>query len=79
VTSAFVLVNCHFPFDSGIKDEISAMQQVSAVHRTEGRYDLIVKVTAETEEKLMEIISKNINEISGVDSTVSLIIADKII
>lgn len=53
------------------------MRQVSVVHRTEGRYDLIVKATVETEEKLKEIISKNINKISGVNAIVSLTIADR--
>lgn len=74
MTSAFVLVNCHFPFDSKIMDEISKMPNVSVVHRTEGRYDLIVKVSAETEEKLKEVISMNINRIHGVDETISLTI-----
>ena len=75
MTSAFVLVNCHFPFDTKIMDEISMMPHVSAVHRTEGRYDLIVKVTAESEEKLQEVISMNINKIPGVDATISLTVA----
>jgi DNA-binding Lrp family transcriptional regulator len=75
MTSAFVLVNCHFPFDTKIMNEISMMPHVSAVHRTEGRYDLIVKVTAESEEKLQEVISMNINKIPGVDATISLTVA----
>jgi DNA-binding Lrp family transcriptional regulator len=56
-------------------DEISKMPSVIHVYRTEGRYDLIVKVTAETEEKLKEVISMNINKICGVDATISLTIA----
>jgi DNA-binding Lrp family transcriptional regulator len=74
MTSAFVLINCHFPFDGKIMNKISNIPHVLTVHRTEGRYDLIVKVSAETDEKLMEIISKNINKIDGVDATISLTI-----
>ena len=55
-------------------DEISKMPNVSVIHRTEGRYDLIVKVSAETEEKLKEVISMKINKIHGVDATISLTI-----
>ena len=72
--SAFVLVNCHFPFDTRIKDEISSMPFVSSIHRTEGRYDLIIKINAESEDKLKELISKDISIIRGVDGTLSLII-----
>ncbi|MEW6603654.1 MAG: Lrp/AsnC family transcriptional regulator [Thermoproteota archaeon] len=75
MTSAFVLVNCRFPFDSRIMDKISMMPHVSAVHRTEGRYDLILKITAQSEAKLQEVISMHINKIPGVDATISLTVA----
>ena len=72
--SAFVLVNCHFPFDSRIKQEVSRLPFVSMIHRTEGRYDLIVRIDAETEQKLAAI-TKDIGKVLGVDATVSLTIA----
>lgn len=75
--SAFVLVNCHFPFDTGIMDTISKMPLVSTIHRTEGRYDLIIKIDADTEDNLKEAISKNINTIKGVNATISLTIASR--
>lgn len=49
------------------------MQHVLAVHRTEGRYDLIIKVSGESEENLKEIVSLQINKIRGVDATILLI------
>lgn len=49
------------------------MQQVVAVYRTEGRYDLLFKVNAESEEKLKEMISMQINKLSGIDGTILLI------
>jgi DNA-binding Lrp family transcriptional regulator len=72
--SAFVLVNCHFPFDTRIMDEISKMPSVANVYRTSGRYDLIIKINANTEEELKEIISTDINTLQGVDATVTMII-----
>ncbi len=72
MTLAIVLVNCRFPFDSRIMDKISIMPHVSAVHRTEGRYDLILKITAESDAKLQELISMHIEKIPGVDATISL-------
>lgn len=73
--AAFVLVNCHFPFDPSILDEISGMPFVTNVYRTEGRYDLMVKVNAETEARLRNLISSDFNSISGVDATLIIIIA----
>jgi DNA-binding Lrp family transcriptional regulator len=75
MTSALVLVNCHFPFDIKIMNKISMMPFISAIYRTEGRYDLIVKIAAQSEEKLQELISMQINKIPGVDATISLIVA----
>jgi DNA-binding Lrp family transcriptional regulator len=50
------------------------MPFVSSIHRTEGRYDLIIKINAETEDQLRERISKDISTIRGVDGTLSLTI-----
>ncbi len=75
MTSAFVLVNCHFPFDVKIKDDISNIPSVTEVYRTSGRYDLLVKINADGEDNLKEIVSKAIGKIHGIDDTVALIIA----
>jgi DNA-binding Lrp family transcriptional regulator len=74
MASAFVLVNCHFPFDIRIKDEILKMPSMANVYRISGRYDLIVKVNGNTEEEVKEIIS-DINRLRGVDATVTIMIA----
>jgi DNA-binding Lrp family transcriptional regulator len=75
VIAAFVLVNCHFPFDTGIMHEISKMPSVTYVYRTEGRYDLVVKINAETEDELRNMISRDLNSIHGVDATLTMIVA----
>jgi DNA-binding Lrp family transcriptional regulator len=75
MVSAFVLVNCHFPFDTRIMDEISKMPSVANVYRISGRYDLIVKVNANTEDEVKEIVSRDISALQGVDATVTIIIA----
>ena len=75
MVSAFVLVNCHFPFDVRIMDVISRLPYVSNVYRTEGRYELLVKLNSETEDKLKERVSSTINAIHGIDATITLTIA----
>ena len=73
--SAFVLINCHFPFDVRIKNDISNIPSVTEIYRTSGRYDLLVKISADAEDNLKEIVSKDISTIHGIDDTVELIIA----
>ncbi|MDQ4012416.1 MAG: Lrp/AsnC ligand binding domain-containing protein [Thermoproteota archaeon] len=73
--SAFVLINCHFPFDVRIKNDISNIPSVTEIYRTSGRYDLLVKISADAEDNLKEIVSKDIGTIHGIDDTVELIIA----
>jgi DNA-binding Lrp family transcriptional regulator len=74
VIAAFVLVNCHFPFDARIMQEISRMPSVTNVYRTEGRYDLVVKINGETEDLLRNMISRDFNAIDGVDATLTMVI-----
>ena len=57
--AAFVLINCHFPFDVRIMHEITNMPSVTNVYRIEGRYDLMVKLNAETKDMLANMISRD--------------------
>jgi DNA-binding Lrp family transcriptional regulator len=75
MVAAFVLVNCRFPFDTRITDEISNMPSVMNIYRTEGRYDLMVKVNADTKEMITSIVSRDFGAIHGVDATLIMFIA----
>lgn len=76
MVSAFILVNCHFPFDVKIADAVTKLSFVSDTYKTEGRYDLLVVLNADTEDELKERISGDIGTIRGVDATITLTIAD---
>jgi DNA-binding Lrp family transcriptional regulator len=75
MVSAFILINCHYPFDGRIADVLSKLPFVSNIYRTEGRYDLLIKLNADTEDELKERISRDINTIHGIDATITLTIA----
>ncbi|HEX6562049.1 MAG TPA: Lrp/AsnC family transcriptional regulator [Nitrososphaera sp.] len=75
MTSAIVLLNCRFPFDIGIINELNKLSAVNFVYRTSGIYDLIVKVTANTENELHETVGTEIGTIHNVDSTLTMLIA----
>lgn len=75
MTSAIVLVNCRFPFDTSIIGKLRGLSAVTGVYRTSGIYDLIVKVTANTENDLHKTIGTEIGKIHHVDSTLTMVIA----
>ena len=75
MTSAIVLVNCRFPFDATIIDKLNRVSAVTRVYRTAGMYDLIVKVTSNTENDLRKTIGANIGTIHDVNSTLTMVIA----
>ncbi len=58
-----------------IKDHKSNIPYVTEIYRTSGRYDLLVKIHSDAEDKLKEIVSKDIGMIHGVDDTIALIIS----
>jgi DNA-binding Lrp family transcriptional regulator len=63
MVSAFILVNCRYPFDVRIADAISELSFVSNIYKTEVRYDLSIKLNAGSEDELGERISSDINTI----------------
>lgn len=75
MTSAIVLLNCRFPFDTSIVDRLHQLSAVTNVYRTSGMYDLIVKVSADTENELHTIVGDKIGKIHDVDSTLTMVIA----
>lgn len=73
--SAFVLINCRFPLDISILEELKSLPSITNVYRTSGVYDIIVKISDVTEEDLRKAVSGSINSIHDVNGTVTMIIA----
>lgn len=53
--SALVLINCRFPLDRRVVVELIKLAAANMVQRTTGIYDLIVKISADTENNLRRI------------------------
>jgi DNA-binding Lrp family transcriptional regulator len=73
MTLAFVFVNCGLDQSSAVEKAVKDVQGVLEANLTTGIYDLILKVQADDENKLEEVI-KRIKTISGVTSTMTSII-----
>jgi DNA-binding Lrp family transcriptional regulator len=75
--SAYVLLNCELGCEAVVIDEIRTLSHVSEVNRVYGSsYDMIIKVSAETTDKLNLIISSKIRRIEKVKATQTMMIID---
>jgi DNA-binding Lrp family transcriptional regulator len=74
---AYVLLNCDFGVDhKSIVNKLKELPEIVEVNSVSGAYDLLVKVSADTMEKLKETISLRIRTIDNVKSTLSLIVIE---
>jgi DNA-binding Lrp family transcriptional regulator len=65
--TAFVSINCEIGCETAVIDELRLLPQVMEADEIYGSsYEIITKVTAQTESKLTEIIRNNIRRIGNV-------------
>jgi DNA-binding Lrp family transcriptional regulator len=72
-SSAFVLIDCDFPFSENMIEELKKIQRLQN-SRVQSIYDLIAKVNANSEDQLHEIVIRKIREIEGIKNTLTMII-----
>jgi DNA-binding Lrp family transcriptional regulator len=72
-STAYVLINCEYGFQEEIIDQLKELPELVEVYAVCGSYDIIVKVTADTINKLKETISLRIRKTDKITSTLTLI------
>ncbi|MFB0558096.1 MAG: Lrp/AsnC family transcriptional regulator [Candidatus Bathyarchaeia archaeon] len=70
---AFVLINAEMGYEDVVSKELRELEEVKEVYGVYGVYDLVVKVEADTIEKLKDVISKSIRSLEKVRSTLTMI------
>jgi DNA-binding Lrp family transcriptional regulator len=73
---AFVLINSEAGAEKQILNELKRMKEVKEAYVVYGTYDVIVKIEAETMEKLKEIITWKTRRLDNVISTLTMIVMD---
>ena len=73
MTIGYVLINCDLGAEESIVEELKKLDQIKEVFETVGTHDIMAKLESEHLEKLREIISRNVQKIDKVRSTVTLI------
>jgi DNA-binding Lrp family transcriptional regulator len=75
--TAYVLVNCTSGSEENIIREIAELDEVKEVRGTYGVHDILVKVKSDTTESLNRTITRKIRRISGITSTVTLVVIEE--
>ena len=71
---AFVLINTEMASETDVNRELREIEEVKEVYGVYGVYDLVVRVEAETMQKLKDVISSKIRRLENVRSTLTMIV-----
>ena len=70
---AYVLLNVELGSEDEVLNELKKVGEVTEAYRVYGVYDTLVKVCADTTEKLKEVVTFKIRRIPNVKSTLTMI------
>ncbi|MCD6470300.1 Lrp/AsnC ligand binding domain-containing protein [Candidatus Bathyarchaeota archaeon] len=74
---AFVLINAEIGSESEVLNELKKIEGVEEAYSVYGVYDIIVKVRADSMEKLKDIVAWRIRKLNKVRSTLTMIVVEK--
>ena len=74
--TAYVLINCELGSEDEIINELKSLPGVIEVDGSYGVYDIIVKISADTMDKLKETITWHIRRLEKIKSTLTLIVIE---
>ena len=73
---AYVLINVELEREREVLDAVRKIESVKEAHAVYGVYDIVVKVEAETMDKLKETVNRNVRRLNKIRSTLTMIIMD---
>ena len=74
--NAFVLFNTELGREENIIRDLKNFEEVKEVFRVYGVYDIIAKVESDTMDKVKEIITWKLRKLTGVKSTLTMIVME---
>jgi DNA-binding Lrp family transcriptional regulator len=74
---AFVLINTEIGSETDVLKDLKKIEGVEEAFSVYGVYDIIAKVTADTMDKLKEIVTWRIRRLDKVRSTLTMIIIEE--
>ncbi|MCI4461029.1 MAG: Lrp/AsnC ligand binding domain-containing protein [Nitrososphaeria archaeon] len=70
---AFVLLNVEPGKEEKVLEELRSIPEIKEAHRVYGVYDTLIKIEADSQEKLKDIITWRIRRIPNVRSTLTML------
>jgi DNA-binding Lrp family transcriptional regulator len=71
---AFVLINTNDQIDDGILlEELKKIDGVSEAYKVCGIYDILVKVEAETMDKVSKVVNHRLKNLKNIKSTLTMV------
>ena len=76
MASAFVLINTELGTENEVLEQLRKIDAVEESYIVYGVYDIVAKVTADTMEKLKEIVTWKVRRLDKVRSTLTMILIE---
>jgi DNA-binding Lrp family transcriptional regulator len=77
VPVAFVLINTEIGSESEVLQTLKDVEGVKEAYAVYGVYDVIAKITADTMDKLKEIVTWHVRRLEKVRSTLTMIVVEE--
>jgi len=77
MTVAFLFINADIGAEDKVVVELRKIANVKEAYVTYGVYDIVVRIEAESLEKLKEIVTSKIRQLANVRSTLTTIVVDE--
>lgn len=74
---AFVLINTEIGSESDVLKTLKKVEGVKEAYTVYGVYDIIAKITAETMDKLKELVTWHVRRLDKVRSTLTMIVIEE--
>ena len=74
---AFLLVSCEVGAEKAVIDELKTFDAVKEAIGTFGVYDILVKLEADSDHKLRDVITQKIRKMNKAGTTITLMVIEK--
>jgi len=74
---AFVFINCEMGAEKAVIDELKTFDAVKEAIGTFGVYDILVKLEADSDHKLTDVITQKIRKMNKAGTTITLMVIEE--
>ncbi len=77
MTIAYVLINVQSGAEEQVIGKLKKLENVAEAYVTYGTYDILVKIAADSLEKIKDTVDMNIRKLDKVRSSITMIVMEK--